>query len=150
MKKIAALAAVTTVGLASVLVGPASHAHAAPYWNKRVKCEATDNQGRKIPTRIGNGDLGWNHFSGKHNIRKCAVVKAVLHSTPKNEGRGRLVYEVGLGRVGGPGVQVKVIAQYSRKTADEKYDAGSGKKIGVITAFCRNVPRNKCPNWINE
>ncbi|MET9496890.1 hypothetical protein [Streptomyces sp. NPDC006552] len=26
------------------------------------------------PARIGNGELGRNHFSGKHNIKKCAIV----------------------------------------------------------------------------
>ncbi|MFJ8002543.1 hypothetical protein ACIQ7D_36485 [Streptomyces sp. NPDC096310] len=41
-----------------------------------------------------------------------------------------------------------VIVQYARRTADGEYDAGEGKKIGVITAYCKGM--NKCPNWINE
>ncbi|MFF1651184.1 hypothetical protein [Streptomyces sp. NPDC058240] len=45
-------------------------------------------------------------------------------------------------------VNIVVIVQYARRTADGEYDAGKGKKIGVITAYCKGV--TKCPNWINE
>ncbi|MFJ3505048.1 hypothetical protein [Streptomyces sp. NPDC090135] len=37
-----------------------------------------DPDGRKILTRVGNGELGWNHFSGKHNIKKHALVDILL------------------------------------------------------------------------
>ncbi|MFD9812523.1 hypothetical protein [Streptomyces sp. NPDC059080] len=43
-----------------------------------------------------------------------------------------------------------MIVQYARKTSDGTYDAGKGEKIGVITAYCKNQPRNKCPNWVNQ
>ncbi|MDI3406404.1 hypothetical protein [Streptomyces cavernicola] len=45
-------------------------------------------------------------------------------------------------------VKVIVIAQYARKTADGRYDAGRGKKVGVITAYCKGM--NKCPAWLDE
>ncbi|MEE1801914.1 hypothetical protein PUR57_25040 [Streptomyces sp. JV176] len=45
-------------------------------------------------------------------------------------------------------VNIVVIVQYTRRTADGEYDAGKGKRIGVITAYCKGM--NKCPNWINE
>lgn len=49
---------------------------------------------------------------------------------------------------GGRQVKIIVIAQYAQKTADGRYDAGRGQKIGVITAYCKGM--NKCPDWVNE
>lgn len=63
------------------------------------------------------------------------------------EERGRLEY-YGVARNGTRFVNIVVIVQYARRTADGEYDAGNGKKIGVITAYCKGV--TKCPNWINE
>ncbi|MER7048095.1 hypothetical protein [Streptomyces jumonjinensis] len=40
------------------------------------------------------------------------------------------------------------IVQYARRTKDRDYDAGKGKKIGVITAYCRG--RDRCPDWVND
>ncbi|NBE52966.1 hypothetical protein [Streptomyces boluensis] len=45
-------------------------------------------------------------------------------------------------------VKVIVIAQYARRTADGRYDAGRGKKIGVITAHRKGM--NKCPARLSE
>lgn len=45
-------------------------------------------------------------------------------------------------------MQVIVIVQYARKTADGHYDAGRGQKIGVITAYCKGM--NRCPDWLNQ
>ncbi len=44
-------------------------------------------------------------------------------------------------------VKFWVIVQYSRKTKDQRYDAGRGQSIGVVNAFCKNQPGNKCPAW---
>ncbi|MFD0629239.1 hypothetical protein ACFQ2K_48115 [Streptomyces sanglieri] len=63
------------------------------------------------------------------------------------EERGRLEY-FGVARNGTRFVEVVVVVQYARRTADGEYDAGKGKKIGVITAYCKGV--NKCPAWINQ
>ncbi|MCL3997724.1 hypothetical protein [Streptomyces lavenduligriseus] len=69
MRKLTAFT--STVAVAALfLSGAAFTAHAGPYWNKHIKCEATDPDGRRIPTRLGNGVLGWNHFSGKHTPEK--------------------------------------------------------------------------------
>ncbi|GAA1180456.1 hypothetical protein GCM10009654_42060 [Streptomyces hebeiensis] len=35
-------------------------------------------------------------------------------------------------------------------TKDKQYDAGRGLTIGVINAFWRNQPHDKCPAWMNE
>ncbi|MFF1649532.1 hypothetical protein [Streptomyces sp. NPDC058240] len=145
MKLISVIAA--TVAGAALVGGPVSDASAERYWNKKAKCEETDPDGRVIPTRYGNGDLGWNHFSGKHNIRKCRVVDAALAGKVDKRSGGRLEY-YGVARNNTHLVNVVVIVQYARRTADGEYDAGKGKKIGVITAYCKGV--TKCPNWINE
>lgn len=76
MRMISVMAA-AVAGLALV-GGSVTNASAGPYWNKKTKCEQTDPEGRVIPTRYGNGDLGWNHFSGKHNIKKCRIINAAV------------------------------------------------------------------------
>lgn len=76
MKKTATL--LSPLAAAVLLAGPATPAHAGPYWNKTVKCSATDPDGRKIPTRLRNGDFGRNHIPGAHNIRKCALADIPL------------------------------------------------------------------------
>jgi hypothetical protein len=144
MKTIKAVtAALSTVVLLCAPVAPAS---AERYWNKKVKCEETDADGRVIPTRYGNGDLGWNHFSGKHNIKNCRVVDAALSGKVDAKDGGRLEY-LGVALKDGKQVTIEVIVQYTRRTADGEYDAGKGNKIGVITAYCKGM--NKCPDWIN-
>ncbi|MEU9320186.1 hypothetical protein [Streptomyces sp. NPDC048295] len=145
MKMTSAMAA-AAVG-AVLVAGPVPDASAQRYWNKKVRCEQSDPEGRVIPTRYGNGDLGWNHFSGKHNIRKCRVVDATLAGKVDKQGGGRLEY-YGVARNGARFVNVVVIVQYARRTTDGEYDAGKGKEIGVVTAYCRGV--NKCPDWINQ
>ncbi|MGW2180711.1 hypothetical protein ACWCXX_21960 [Streptomyces sp. NPDC001732] len=145
MKLISVIAA--TVAGAALVAGPVSDASAQRYWNKKVRCEQADPEGRVIPTRYGNGDLGWNHFSGKHNIKKCRVVDTALAGKVDKKNGGRLEY-YGVARNGTRLVEVVVIVQYTRRTADGEYDAGKGKKIGVITAYCKGV--NKCPSWINQ
>ncbi|MFF8613895.1 hypothetical protein [Streptomyces sp. NPDC015350] len=145
MKLISAI--VATAAGAALVAGPVPDASAQRYWNKKVRCEQTDPEGRVIPTRYGNGELGWNHFSGKHNIKRCRVVEAALAGKVDKKNEGRLEY-YGVARNGTRLVSVVVIVQYARRTADGEYDAGKGKKVGVITAYCKGV--NKCPAWINQ
>ncbi|MBO8183923.1 hypothetical protein JW592_00240 [Streptomyces sp. DW4-2] len=96
---------------------------------------------------MGNSELGWKHFSAKHNIKKCAIVNTALKNHPVSKDGSSFTYE---GHVFGADGRIKVIAkvQYSRRTTDGRYDAGAGQKIGVITAYC--VGMNRCPSWINE
>lgn len=147
MKKITALMSPVAVAT-MLLVGFAAPAHAGPYWNKRVKCEATDPDGRRIPTRVGNGELGWDHSSGKHNIKKCALVNIPPEgNVDKVDGANIQYWGYASNRAYGR-VKLVVKARYARKTADGRYDAGQGKVIGVITAYCNGM--QKCPNWVNE
>ncbi|MEU0069919.1 hypothetical protein ABZ027_10325 [Streptomyces sp. NPDC006332] len=116
------------------------------------QCRHADH-GRKIVTRNGNSELGWNHFTHRHNIKKCAILNAALKDkVDRNDGHGRLEYDGVAIRTGSSPAQVKfvVIVQYTRKTKDGRYDAGRGQKIGVVNAFCRNQPNNKCPAWMNQ
>ncbi|MBT2423459.1 hypothetical protein J7F01_41150 [Streptomyces sp. ISL-22] len=73
MKKIMTLAAVTMCA-ASLMSGTAGAADLRPAqpnpWDKRVKCQSDDPDGRHIVTRYGNSKLGWHHFTGRHNIKK--------------------------------------------------------------------------------
>jgi len=135
------------VAAAVLLAVPASSASADRYWNKALKCDQTDMDGRDIPTRYGNGDLGWSHFSGKHNIKTCRVINAALSGRVDVKHGGRLEY-FGIALDNNHRqVTIVVIAQYSRRTPDGEYDAGKGNKIGVITAYCKGT--TKCPNWVN-
>ncbi|MGC5343190.1 hypothetical protein [Streptomyces sp. DT171] len=147
MKKITGL--MSPVALAAMLlVGFATPAHAGPYWNKHVKCNATDPDGRRIPTRTGNGELGWNHFSGKHNIKKCALVDIPLGSNADKVDGSNIQYWGWASNRAHGRVKLVVKARYARKTDDGRYDAGRGSVIGVITAYCNGM--QKCPDWVNE
>ncbi|MFF2195877.1 hypothetical protein [Streptomyces sp. NPDC058157] len=128
---------------AVLLAGLATPAHAGPYWNKTVKCSATDPDGRRIPTRLGNGDFGWNHVSSAHNIRKCALVDIPLQANvDKVDGADIQYWGWASNRAYGR-VKLIVKARHARKTTDKRYDAGPGNVIGVITAYCNGTP--KCP-----
>ncbi|MFJ7419389.1 hypothetical protein ACIQXD_12310 [Streptomyces uncialis] len=157
MKRMTSLATASLI-TASLLSGTFSTAQAMPNasplnpFDKRIRCTSTDDDGRKLVTRTGNSALGWNHFTHRHNIKKCAILNAALKDkVDRSDGRGRLEYDGVAIRTGPRPVIVKfvVIVQYTRKTRDGKYDAGRGQTIGVINAFCRNQPQNKCPAWMN-
>ncbi|MGW2090038.1 hypothetical protein [Streptomyces sp. NPDC001880] len=54
----------------------------------------------------------------------------------------------GVARNGTRFINVVAIVQYARRTADGEYDAGKGRKVGVITTYCKGA--NKRPDWINQ
>ncbi|TVL87787.1 hypothetical protein [Streptomyces sp. SAJ15] len=158
MKRFTAVAT-TVVTAATLLAGTAHSAQARPGpdpmpdWDKRVHCREEDPEGRDIVTRWGNGELGWKHFTYRHNIRKCGILGAAIRGkVDRDDHHGRLEYDGVAIRTGPKPAQVDfvVIVQYTRRTKDKRYDAGKGQKIGVVNAFCRNQPRNKCPAWMNE
>ncbi|MEU5313646.1 hypothetical protein [Streptomyces sp. NPDC021562] len=94
-----------------------------------------------------------NHFTYRHNIRKCSILDKALRDKVDHKYRnGRLEHEGVAIRTGGRPAQVDflVIVQYTRTTTDRKYDAGRGQTIGVVNAFCKNQPNNKCPAWMNQ
>ncbi|MET9724366.1 hypothetical protein [Streptomyces zaomyceticus] len=46
---------------------------------------------------------------------------------------------------------IRIIVQYHWQTADNRYSLSDrNAKIGVIMACCRSVPRDRCPDKVNE
>ncbi len=126
MKKIVTLA-LSIIATAVVFSAPAAPAWAGPSWDHRLMCQQTDPDGRVIPTRLGNSELGWKHFSANHNIRNCGIVNAALAGRVDERDGDRLVYwgDVFDGR---RHVSIRVVVQYAQRTADGRYDAGPGGK----------------------
>ncbi|WP_328759169.1 hypothetical protein [Streptomyces sp. NBC_00271] len=96
MKKIATLTAAMAFA-ASLMSGTASAAPmpVVPHpWDQRVKCQTDDPEGRHIVTRYGNSELGWYHFTGRHNIKKCSTLYAALHGrVDRDDHHGHLEYD---------------------------------------------------------
>lgn len=112
------------------------------------KFNSRDVHGREIPTRWGNSKLGWNHFSGPHNIHNEKVVKAAYNEHPE-AGKG---YRKEFGAVvlkdGHTVAKIRVISWWHWQTEDGRYKLPGRKgKIGTITAFCQGV--NRCPDVVN-
>ncbi|MFF4542480.1 hypothetical protein [Streptomyces aureus] len=144
-----AIAAEDSVG-ADQDAGSADDEAAAGHWSV-VRFVAHDAEGRYIPTRQGNRELGWAHFSGRHNIHSEKVIKAAVNEHPESgSNRHRKVYGAVLfDRLGIILARVEVIAQYHWETADHRWKlADPDDKIGVITAYCKGV--NKCPDALNH
>jgi hypothetical protein len=67
--EVAAAALSAVASLSAGFAASAAPTAAQPHpWDRRIKCQAKDPQGRKIVTRYGNADFGWQHFTGRHNI----------------------------------------------------------------------------------
>ncbi|MCX5394044.1 hypothetical protein [Streptomyces sp. NBC_00094] len=135
-------------------------ASAAPGW-ATVKFNSTDRRGKVVPTRVGNNELGWKHFSSPHNITNPDVVKKIIggtsNPTTSRDKPHRLVYDGALVAKGGlldpprKIANIRIIVQYHWQTADNRYSLSDrNAKIGVITAYCRSVPRNRCPDKVNQ
>ncbi|QNP75051.1 hypothetical protein IAG44_40335 [Streptomyces roseirectus] len=104
------------------------------------------------PPREGNSKFGRRYFSGPHNIHDPKVVKIVTSERPEQKKGARRVYGgVLTNRLGALLARIKVIVQYDHKTADGVYElADDSQKIGTITAYCERVPRDKCPDAVNQ
>jgi hypothetical protein len=118
-------------------------------WDTAEKCVSKDWDGRRIPTRIGNAELGWRHFSGPHNIKSCKLINAAIDGKPDkwSDNKRNLEY---WGSAISKGRQVNFVVKvrYAKETDDGRYTAPGRKRarIGVITAYCRGM--KKCPNWV--
>lgn len=144
-RTIAAAVALAALSFAAV----PSAADSREPWNTHEKCVQTDWDGRRIPTRTGNSELGWIHFSRPHNITSCTLVNAALDGKPdkKSDHQRNLEYW-GSAIHNGRQVDFVVKVRYAKETDDSRYTAPGRKgKIGVITAYCRGVQR--CPSWVN-
>ncbi|MFD5794851.1 hypothetical protein ACFWIO_15125 [Streptomyces diastatochromogenes] len=116
------------------------------------QCTTRTHQRRVQPAR-GVSLLAWA-LAGKRGgeLLSSILEKALRDKVDHISSDGRLENDGVAIRTGGRPAQVdfKVIVQYTRKTTDGRYDAGRGQKIGVVNAFCKNQPHNKCPAWMNQ
>ena len=148
MRRTAAVVLASALIPLSLAISPASAAH-QELWDTGEKCVQKDWDGRRIPTRIGNAELGWRHLSGPHNIRTCKLINAALNGKPDkwSDDHRNLEYW-GAAIHNGRQVNFVVKVRYAKKTDDNRYTAPGAKgKIGVITAYCRGA--NRCPSWVN-
>ncbi|WP_172386721.1 hypothetical protein [Streptomyces sp. MNP-20] len=142
---IALTAVLCTLGL--VATSAAADSKAA--WNTHEKCVQKDWEDRRIPTRMGNSELGFIHLSRPHNITSCKLINAALNGKPdKRSDHQRNLEYWGSAIHNGRQVDFVVKVRYAKETDDGRYTApGKKGKIGVITAYCRGV--KKCPSWVN-
>lgn len=121
------------------------------HWWSVVKFVSKDGVEKNIPTREGNSKFSGRRFSGAQHSRS-PVIKIVTSERPEEEeGARRVSGGVPANCLGAILARIKVIAQYSYKTADGDYElADHSHKIGTITTYCERVPRTKCPDAVNE
>lgn len=88
---------------------------------QRVKFTVQDPDGRKIPTRVGNSRLGWQHFSGRHNIRTHRALKAAYDDKVDKRDGHHLEYHAMVIHNRRIVAKVVGVAQYHHRTEDGKY-----------------------------
>lgn len=118
-----------------------------------IKWDESDLRGVSTPVRLGDTVLGFRKYSTKHNLESRVPIHAAFQThKPDKEIGAHLEYiayavkpddlEIVL--------TVRVVVQAAARTEDGVYLATDGKNIGVITAFCEDVPDNVCPSWVND
>lgn len=146
-KVLVAAAAVSSLLPAVVAAAPSMQ---APSWDTREKCVSKDWEGRRVPTRIGNGELGWRHLSGRHNTKSCKLIDAAINGKPDKWSDNKRSLECwGSAISRGCQVDFVVMVRYAKETDDGRYTAPGGRsaRIGVVTAYCRGM--QECPSWVN-
>lgn len=107
-------------------------------------------RGTHTPTRWGNGDLGYAHFSGPHNLTSHKPIRAAFQTRNPDVNQGAhleyITYAVNTSDASIKKV-VRVVVQAARQTDDGRWRTLDGSYIGVITAFCQGS--TLCPNWVN-
>lgn len=143
LQRVAVLVAVVA------LLGAAPAGAPLESWDTTERCVQTDWDSRRIPTRTGNSELGWQHFSRPHGITSCRLINAALNGKPdKLSDQQRNLEYWGSAIKNGRQVDFVVKVRYARTTDDGRYEAPGAKgKVGVITAYCRGM--QKCPSWVN-
>ncbi|MFF4580521.1 hypothetical protein ACFY15_19340 [Streptomyces sp. NPDC001373] len=99
----------------------------------------TDWDSRRVPTRTGNSELGWQHFSRSHGITSCRLINAALKGKPdKLSDQQRNLEYWGSAIKNGRQADFVVKVRYAKTTDDGRYEAPGAKgKAGFITAYCR-------------
>jgi hypothetical protein len=113
-------------------------------WDER------DLRGVSTPVRIGNNDLGYNHYAVPHNLTSRSPIHAAFQTHTPDKAVGAHLEYVALvaDADGGIHLTVRVVVQAATRTDDGRYATTDGKNIGVITAFCEGV--DPCPAWVNH
>lgn len=129
----------------------AGAAHAAN-WSD-ILAEATDTDKVNIPIRVGNADLGFEHYAQNHNLTRYYVIQHAIRSAKPKTSGARVEYLVEYKHAKSKGnvddrVTLHIIAQAATRTDDGKYKTPDNKNIGVITAYCEG--RDRCPDWLRD
>lgn len=130
-----------------------SPAQPGPAWNQAVRWTFIDRDGFDAPVREGNAELGYVHYSGRHNLFSdrpiAAAVQDQLPVQPP-EGARREYQSILTDQFGTQYARIRVINWDNFVTNDGRYVANDGRPIGTISAFCENVPNNRCPDEVNQ
>lgn len=118
-----------------------------------IKWEEKDLRGIDIPIRKGDSALGYSHYSGKHNLCTREPVAAAFRTRKPDKDLGaRQEYVTYV--VERPSnklhLTIRVIVQAASSTDDRRYRTEDRRNVGLITAYCENVPQNRCPQWVDE
>lgn len=126
--------------------GPAAH------WYD-IELDASDLAGRHVPTRLGDGNLGFLHYASAHELYALEPLYAALQThTPDVVNGNHLEYVAYLTDPSTARVYatVRLVAQYATTTADGVYTTPDGAPIGTITAYCDGTPGNVCPRSVDQ
>jgi hypothetical protein len=112
-----------------------------------------DLSNRKVPTRLGNGDFGYNHYVRPHNLYTAKPFRAIgaAHRGVVEQG-AHVEYQAIVTQYQPPRppratMKIRIVTQLATRTDDRRYTSPDGKYIGTITAYCEGV--NRCPDWVN-
>lgn len=110
-----------------------------------------DNAGRDLPTRHGNNDLGYVHYSGPHNLIAIGPVRAAYRNNWPDSGASygsHFEYQSYLtDSWGNIYVRIRVVNEQNSVSGDGRYHTPDGRPLGTITAYCEGV--NRCPDEVN-
>jgi hypothetical protein len=111
--------------------------------------DESDLRGVSTPVRVGNVDLGYQHYAGPHNLTSRYPIHAAFQThKPDKEFGAHLEYiSWAVDSSGSVHLTVRVVVQAATRTDDGRYITHDGKNIGVITAYCEGYDR--CPDWVN-
>lgn len=112
------------------------------YWDKRKTY---------MPLRLGNSDLGYNHYAKSHNLYTFAQYKALASEKPVKDIGAHQEYYIALAtKLSNAEVKetVVIIGQAASRTDDGRYATTDGGNVGIITSYCKG--KTLCPDWINN
>jgi hypothetical protein len=107
-----------------------------------------DLAGRTLPTRHGDNNLGYLHYSQPHNVITERPTRTAYQDNSPNVILGtHLEYLASV--TNGASIQItfRAVQEQSNMTSDRVYRTPDGTPIGTITAYCDGMQR--CPDFIN-